>query len=139
MRAAAAHTIATMKAAEEDLRRDIPPPYWYSNPATLDLAIANQPQWSGVVPPPPPALPIPRSAQARERCASIAGVSAVTTRADVCHFRCHGSVVVSSRPEKSVTAETYKKNSRDELQGPERCPIRGAKRLRRGRRGMPCE
>jgi hypothetical protein len=37
----AAHTIATMKAAEEDLRRDVPPPYWYSNPATLDLAIAN--------------------------------------------------------------------------------------------------
>ncbi len=48
----AAHTIATMKAAEEDLRRDVPPPYWYSNPATLDLAIANQPQWAGVAPPP---------------------------------------------------------------------------------------
>jgi hypothetical protein len=48
----AAHTIATMKAAEEDLRRDVPPPYWYSNPATLDLAIANQPQWTGVAPPP---------------------------------------------------------------------------------------
>jgi hypothetical protein len=41
-----------MKAAEEDLRRDVPPPYWYSNPATLDLAIANQPQWAGVAPPP---------------------------------------------------------------------------------------
>jgi hypothetical protein len=48
----AAHTIAAMKAAEEDLRRDVPPPYWYSNPATLDLAIANQPQWAGVAPPP---------------------------------------------------------------------------------------
>jgi hypothetical protein len=48
----AAHTIATMKTAEEDLRRDVPPPYWYSNPATLDLAIANQPQWTGVAPPP---------------------------------------------------------------------------------------
>jgi hypothetical protein len=48
----AAHTIATMKAAEEDLRRDVPPPYWYSNPATLDLAIGNQPQWAGVAPPP---------------------------------------------------------------------------------------
>jgi hypothetical protein len=48
----AAHTIATMKAAEEDLRRDVPPPYWYSNPATLDLAIANQPQWGGVSLPP---------------------------------------------------------------------------------------
>jgi hypothetical protein len=48
----AAHTIATMKAAEEDLRRDVPPPYWYSNPATLDLAIANKPQSAGVAPPP---------------------------------------------------------------------------------------
>jgi hypothetical protein len=48
----AAHTIATMKAAEEDLRREVPPPYWYSNPATWDLALANQPQWAGVVPPP---------------------------------------------------------------------------------------
>ena len=48
----AAHTIAAMKAAEEDLRRDVPPPYWYSNPATLDLAIANQPQWAGVTPRP---------------------------------------------------------------------------------------
>jgi hypothetical protein len=48
----AVHTIATMKAAEEDLRRDVPSPYWYSNPATLDLAIANQPQWAGVAPPP---------------------------------------------------------------------------------------
>ena len=48
----AAHTIAIMKAAEEDLRREVPPPYWYSNTATLDLAIANQPQWAGVAPPP---------------------------------------------------------------------------------------
>ena len=78
----AAHTIATMKVAEEDLRRDVPPPYWYSNPATLDLAIANQPQWAGVAPPPGGrALRIARSAQARGRCASIAGVSAVTARA----------------------------------------------------------
>ena len=80
----AADTIAAMKAAGEDLRRDVPPPYWYSNPATLDLAIANQPQWAGVAPPPGDrALRIARSAQARGRCASIAGVSAVTTRADV--------------------------------------------------------
>src|SRR6516162_9459153 len=35
----AAHTIAAMKAAEEDLRRHVPPPYWFSNPATLDLAV----------------------------------------------------------------------------------------------------
>ena len=48
----AAHTIAAMKMAEQDLRRHVPPPYWYSNPATLDLAIANQPQWGGVSLPP---------------------------------------------------------------------------------------
>jgi hypothetical protein len=48
----AAHTIARMKAAEEDLRRHVPPPYWYSDPATLDLAIAKQPQSAGVAPPP---------------------------------------------------------------------------------------
>lgn len=48
----AAHTIAAMKAAEQDLRRHVPPAYWYSNPATLDLAIAKQPQWAGVAPPP---------------------------------------------------------------------------------------
>jgi hypothetical protein len=47
----AAHTIAAMKVAEEDLRRHAPPPYWYSNPATLDLAIANRPQSAGVAPP----------------------------------------------------------------------------------------
>jgi hypothetical protein len=48
----AAHTIARMKAAEQDLRRHVPPPYWYSDPATLDLAIAKQPQSAGVAPPP---------------------------------------------------------------------------------------
>ena len=48
----AAHTIAAMKAAEEDLRRHVPPPYWYSNPATLDLAITKQPQPAGIAPPP---------------------------------------------------------------------------------------
>jgi len=64
----AAHTIATMKAAEEDLRRDIPPPYWYSNPATLNLAIANQPQWTGVAPPPrPPATARSESRGLRRR------------------------------------------------------------------------
>jgi hypothetical protein len=47
----AAHTIATMKAAEEDLRRAVPPPHWYSNPAR-DLALANQPELVGVPPPP---------------------------------------------------------------------------------------
>jgi hypothetical protein len=29
-------------------------PYWYSNPATLDLAIAKQPQSAGVAPAPTP-------------------------------------------------------------------------------------
>jgi hypothetical protein len=48
----AAHTIAAMKAAEEDLRRHVPPPYWYSNPVTLDLAIAKQPPPAGFAPPP---------------------------------------------------------------------------------------
>ena len=48
----AAHTIAAMKAAEEDSRRHVPSPYWYSNPATLDLTIANQLQSAGVAPPP---------------------------------------------------------------------------------------
>src|SRR6516165_2049386 len=63
----AAHTIAAMKAAEEDLRRDVPPPYWYSNPATLDLAIANQPQWAGVAPPPRPATARSESRGLRKR------------------------------------------------------------------------
>ena len=47
----AAHTIATMKAAEEDLRRHAPPPYWYSNPAALNFAIASPPQSAGFAPP----------------------------------------------------------------------------------------
>src|SRR5262249_45903218 len=48
----AAHTIAAMKAAEEDLRRHAPPPQQCSNPATLDLAIAKQPPAAGFAPPP---------------------------------------------------------------------------------------
>src|SRR5262244_3561759 len=47
----AAHTIAAMKAAEEDLRRHVPPPYWYSNPAALNFAIASPPQSAGFAPP----------------------------------------------------------------------------------------
>jgi hypothetical protein len=47
----AAHTIAAMKATEEDLRRHVPPPYWYSNPATLDLTIGKQPRPAGFAPP----------------------------------------------------------------------------------------
>ena len=45
-----AHTIAAMRAAEEDLRRHVPPPYWYSNPATLDLTFAKQPPPAGFAP-----------------------------------------------------------------------------------------
>jgi hypothetical protein len=37
----AAHTIAAMKAAEQEMRRQAPAPYWYSNPAALDPAIAR--------------------------------------------------------------------------------------------------
>src|SRR5262245_5758497 len=47
----AAHTIAAMLAAEEDLRRHAPPPYWYSNPATLNFTIASPPQSAGFAPP----------------------------------------------------------------------------------------
>jgi len=47
----AAHTIAAMKAAEEDLRRHAPPPYWYSNPAALNFAIASPRQSVGFAPP----------------------------------------------------------------------------------------
>src|SRR5262244_989785 len=48
----AAHTIAAMKAAEKDLRRHVPPPYWYSNPTTLDLTIGKQSRPAGFAPPP---------------------------------------------------------------------------------------
>ena len=63
----AAHTIATMKSAEEDLRHDLPPPYWYSNPATLNLAIANQPHWTDVAPPRRPATARSESRGLRKR------------------------------------------------------------------------
>src|SRR5260370_16757548 len=53
----AAHTIAAMKAAEQELRRQAPAPYWYSNPAALDPAIGKE---AAVLPPrPPPAGPSP--------------------------------------------------------------------------------
>ncbi len=38
----AAHTIAAMKAAEQELRRQAPAPYWYSNPAALDPTIGKE-------------------------------------------------------------------------------------------------
>jgi hypothetical protein len=53
----AAHTIATVKAAEQELRRNAPAPYWYSNLEALDTAIPKQPRWDTVAPLPrrPPA------------------------------------------------------------------------------------
>jgi hypothetical protein len=53
----AARTIAALKMAEQELRRQAPAPYWYANPAALDLAIPRQPQWARVAPLPrrPPA------------------------------------------------------------------------------------
>src|SRR5215813_1200483 len=37
----AAHTIAAVKAGEQELRRQAPAPYWYSNPAALDPGLAK--------------------------------------------------------------------------------------------------
>lgn len=53
----AARTIASLKMAEQELRRQAPAPYWYSNPAALDPAIPTQPQWAEIAPLPrrPPA------------------------------------------------------------------------------------
>jgi len=53
----AAHTIAAVKAGEQELRRQAPPPYWYSNPAALDPGLAKGAQWAGAAPVPrrPPA------------------------------------------------------------------------------------
>jgi hypothetical protein len=64
----AAHTIVALKAAEQDLRRNAPAPYWYSNPDALNPAIARQPQWATVAPLPrrPPAAR-PESRELRER------------------------------------------------------------------------
>src|SRR5262249_880045 len=58
---------------------------------------------------PPPgdrALRIARSAQARGRCASIAGVSAVTTRADVAIFVPWRKPPAPSRPTKAIFRAT---------------------------------
>ena len=51
----AAYTIATVKAAEQELRRHAPGPYWYSNPAALNPVIAGKPQSAA-------ATPLPRRA-----------------------------------------------------------------------------
>jgi len=55
----AAHTIAAMKAAEQELRRQAPAQYWYSNPAALDPTIGRQ---ATALPPrrPPAGRPAPR-------------------------------------------------------------------------------
>jgi hypothetical protein len=64
----AAHTIATMKAAEQELRRQAPAQYWYSNPAALDPAIAKQ---ATALPPrrPPAGRPAPREPRQRDTAA----------------------------------------------------------------------
>ena len=46
----AAYTIATVKAAEQELRRHAPGPYWYSNPAALNPVIAGRPQSAATTP-----------------------------------------------------------------------------------------
>jgi len=51
----AAYTIATVKAAEQELRRHAPGPYWYSNPEALNPIIAGRPQSAA-------ATPLPRRA-----------------------------------------------------------------------------
>jgi hypothetical protein len=64
----AAHTIAAVKAAEQELRRNAPAPYWYSNLEALDPAIPRPPQWAIVAPLPrrPPAARS-ESRESRER------------------------------------------------------------------------
>jgi hypothetical protein len=51
----AAYTIAAVKAAEQELRRLAPGPYWYSNPEALNPVIAGRPQSAA-------AAPLPRRA-----------------------------------------------------------------------------
>jgi len=51
----AAYTIATVKAAEQQLRGHAPGPYWYSNPEALNPVIAGRPQSAA-------AAPLPRRA-----------------------------------------------------------------------------
>jgi hypothetical protein len=57
----AAHTIAAVKAAEQELRRQAPAPYWYSNPEALNPTIAREPQSAAAAPLPrrPPAARAP--------------------------------------------------------------------------------
>ena len=46
----AAHTIAAAKATEQELRRNAPAPYWYSNLEALDPAIPKRQRWDTVAP-----------------------------------------------------------------------------------------
>src|SRR5262245_36918215 len=64
----AAYTIAAMKAAEQELRRQAPALYWYSNPAALDPAIArtaNAAPWRQR----PAGRPAPREPRQRDTAA----------------------------------------------------------------------
>jgi hypothetical protein len=68
----AAYTIATVKAAEQELRRHAPAPYWYSNPEALNPVIARQAQWAAAAPPPrraPGGRAEPRPPRERETAA----------------------------------------------------------------------
>lgn len=46
----AAYTIATVKAAEQELRRHAPAPFWYSNPEALNPVIAKGSQSAAAAP-----------------------------------------------------------------------------------------
>ena len=61
----AAYTIAAVKAAEQELRRHAPAPYWYANPEGLNPVIARQPQWAAAAP--LPRRPPGGRAELRER------------------------------------------------------------------------
>jgi len=45
----AAHTVAALKAAEQEPRNPAPSAYWYSNPAALTFGIESRPEPGGVV------------------------------------------------------------------------------------------
>jgi hypothetical protein len=70
----AAHTIAAVKAAEQELRRQAPAPYWYSNPAALDPGLAKGARWAGAAPVPrrpPTARPEPRGLRERDTAPTV--------------------------------------------------------------------
>ena len=70
----AAHTIAAVKAGEQELRRQAPAPYWYSNPAALDPGLAKGAQWAGAAPVPrrpPAARSEPRDLRGRDTAPTV--------------------------------------------------------------------